>query len=150
MFNVNIKNQITTVGLIVFVGAMFGAGMLHVYGAVLCFVLAVAALPAIRLHAAIKWPLVLALSLSSCVVGDGVAETRAKKHANEFCERFPVGQKLEVAALAASDQGDSRLRRIDLNEVVVGYTGGTIFSRHLCVITAEGGHIVKKHYDYLD
>jgi hypothetical protein len=150
MDNVNIKNRITTVGVIAVIGAMFGAGMLNTYGAALFFVLAVTALPAIRLHAAIKWPLVLVLSLSSCAAGDGVTQARAKKHANEFCERFPVGQELEAAARAASDEGSPRLRRINANEVWVGYTGGTLFDRHFCMITAESGHIVKKDYSYLD
>jgi hypothetical protein len=104
MINVNVKNRITTAGVMVLVGAMFGAGMLNTYGAALSFVFAVATLPAIRLHAAIKWPLVLVLSLSSCGSGLGVSEARAKKHANEFGERFAVGQKLEIAAHAASDE----------------------------------------------
>ncbi len=150
MTDVTIKNRITTVGLIVFVGGMFLAGMLHPPGALLFFVLAVAALPAVRLRAAVKWPLALVLSLSSCGSGFGVAQTLAEKSANDFCERFQVGQEPEAAAHAASDAGDPRLRRINSQEVWVGYTGGSVFDRHFCIITAEEGRIVKKQYSYMD
>jgi hypothetical protein len=150
MTEVNIRNRITAVGMIVLVSAMFVTGLIHGFGATVSFLVAVAALPAIRLRAGVKWPLVLVLSLSSCGTGLGVAESRAEKHANEFCERFQVGQKLEEAAHAASDEGDPRLRMNDSNSVSVGYPGSFVLSRHFCTITAEGGYIVKKGYAFLD
>lgn len=150
MTEVTIRNRITTVGLMVLVSAMFGAGVFHGFGVTISFAIAVAALPSIRLRAAVKWPLALVLSLSSCGTGLGVAEERAEKYANEFCERFKVGQKLEEAARAASDEGDPRLRMIESNTVTVGYPGSFVLSRHFCTITAEGGYIVKRSYAFLD
>ncbi len=146
----SIRNWITTAGMIVLVGAMFGVGVFHGFGATVGFLVAIAVLPVIRLRAGVKWPLAFVLSLSSCGTGLGVAETRAEKRANDFCERFKIGQKLEEAARVASNEGDPRLRMIDSNTVSVGYPGSFILSRHFCTINAEGGYIVKKSYAYLD
>jgi len=144
------RKLVTAIRIALFGVAMFGAGVFQPVGALLSFIVALLCIRAVRLRNLVKWPLLLVLGLSGYAMGISVSESSAKSNADAFCNRFPIGEALDVAARAASSEGDPWLRHSDSNEVSVGYTGASVFSRHMCIITAQDGHIAAKRYFYLD
>jgi hypothetical protein len=126
------------------------AAYTHGILAILALVVALAALPAIQLRQSFKWPVALLIATAAFAAGAWSIDMRAESQAKSFCARFAVGGPLAAVVAAAATEGESRLRRIDKNEVSVGFTGITPLDRHLCVVEGENGVVKRVRYVYLD
>lgn len=77
-------------------------------------------------------------------------ERTAESGAREFCAGVEAGGPLEAVARRAAGVGEERLRRVDADLVVVGFTGIPPFSRHLCEVTGKDGTVAGARYLHLD
>lgn len=77
-------------------------------------------------------------------------ERTAESGAREFCAGIEAGSPLDAVARRAAEVGDERLRRLEADRVVVGFTGIPPFSRHLCEVTGADGTVAGSRYLHLD
>jgi len=95
-----------------------------------------------------RWVAALVAIPIAAIAGIEVVEYRAEMHARAFCERFPIGTSMQDVTKAAASEGDSGLRVLHSDHIVIGYTGITRSSRHLCLVDGEAGKVTLASYGY--
>jgi hypothetical protein len=78
------------------------------------------------------------------------AEDRASTKANEFCDSISSSQPFAELAELAKNAGETQLRVINDQSLVVGFAGIPPFSRHLCEIRLNESGDVTKRYLLID
>ena len=72
-------------------------------------------------------------------------EDRASTKANAFCDSISPSQSFAQLAELAKNAGETQLRVINDQSLVVGFTGIPPFSRHLCEMRLnESGDATKR------
>ena len=95
-----------------------------------------------------KWVAALVAIPIAAIAGIELVEYRAAMYARAFCERFPIGTSMQDVTKAAASEGDPGLRVLLSDHIVIGYTGITASSRHLCLVDGEAGKVTLASYGY--
>jgi len=77
-------------------------------------------------------------------------EDRASTKANGFCDSISPSQSFAELAELAKNAGETQLRVINEQSLVVGFTGIPLFSRHLCEVRLDESGDVTKRYLLID
>lgn len=85
-----------------------------------------------------------------CTISHNVASGEARRKAESFCARFPLGASMEEVREAAGREMDVHSRRIEADSVTVGWHPGTFRMLHLCRISGENGRVVDAKYELYD
>jgi hypothetical protein len=144
-----IERKITLAAVTLLIATSLGAGYANMGASLVCLLVAIAAMPAIRFKRfrRIKiWTLFFAALMGGMSIAAHLSEARAQA----FCDSYALGQAFSEAAAAAANVGEPHWRRIEPQQLVVGFTGVSAIERHICSINARDGVIVNKEYRFLD
>ena len=96
-----------------------------------------------------RWIIILVI-IFGLIAWGGLLEENAESSAIKFCESVALGGLFSEITEKISSVGEDRLRIIQQDLIVVGFTGIPPFSRHLCEISLGGDGVRAKRYIYLD
>ena len=96
-----------------------------------------------------KWGIVLILVVGGLAWGWRV-EQNAQISAKDFCDTVAIGSSFAEVAETARAIGEDRLRLIQEDSIIIGFTGIPPFSRHICDVRGKQGNVVSRAYIYLD
>lgn len=96
-----------------------------------------------------KW-VVTAIILTGLFAWAGIREDRAENSAREFCDSIAIGESFAIVTDKAKTAGEDKLRIINKDSLMIGFTGIPPFSRHSCEVINNEGLVSDKQYFYID
>ncbi len=96
-----------------------------------------------------KW-IITILVLGGLLAWAGIREEKAEDSARSFCDSVTIGESYASLLETAKTVGEDKLRIINDQSLMVGFTGIPPFSRHTCEVTSNDGVIDGKQYFYID
>lgn len=96
-----------------------------------------------------KW-VITAIILFGLFAWAGIREEQAESRAREFCDSIAIGESFATITEKAISVGEDKLRIINKDSIMVGFTGIPPFSRHTCEVINNEGLVSDKQYFYID